>query len=188
MRSKKERWQGKWKLRKETLLFNKKFKTNSTYPFLDKQRSNAHDRRRVARYLCPKKCVMGNRQDKQRIESDDFLVVWFLHLCSVALKEFTLVPAGPRSWYFFCTSVHTDVMMHNRAAKVSLTSVRGGFENFLMKPWMACQNPSWYKTAKRSCRQRTERGRILSLYAHALVMPWCGYRPRKCSLSGGETA
>ena len=35
--------------------------------------------------------------------------------------------------------------MHNRAAEVSSTAVRGGFERFLMTPWMACQNPSWYK-------------------------------------------
>ena len=42
---------------------------------------------------------------------------------------------------FFCTLVRTDVMMHNRAAEVSSTAVRGGFDRFLMTPWMACQNP-----------------------------------------------
>ena len=38
-----------------------------------------------------------------------------------------------------------DVMMHNHAAGVSLTDVRGGFDRFFMKPWMACQNTSCYK-------------------------------------------
>ena len=56
-----------------------------------------------------------------------------------------LVPAGLRACYFFCTLVRTDVMMHNRAAEVSSTAVWGGFDRFLMTPWMACQNPSWYK-------------------------------------------
>ena len=41
--------------------------------------------------------------------------------------------------------VRMDVMMHNRAADVSSTAVRGGFDRFLMTPWMACQNPSCYK-------------------------------------------
>ena len=56
-----------------------------------------------------------------------------------------LVPAGPRACYFFCTLVHTDAMMHNRAAEVSLTVVRGGFDRFLMTPCIACQNKSWSK-------------------------------------------
>ena len=45
----------------------------------------------------------------------------------------------------FFTLVRTDVMMHNRAAEVSSTAVRGVFDRFLMTPWMACQNPSRYK-------------------------------------------
>ena len=43
------------------------------------------------------------------------------------------------------------------------------------------------KNAQRSLRQRTEQRKILPLWPHALVMLPCGYRPRKCSLSGGET-
>ena len=35
--------------------------------------------------------------------------------------------------------------MHNHAAEVSSTAVRGGFDRFLMTPWMSCQNPSWYE-------------------------------------------
>ena len=35
-----------------------------------------------------------------------------------------------------------DVMMHNHAAGVSLTAVRGGFDCFFMTPWMVCQNTS----------------------------------------------
>ena len=35
--------------------------------------------------------------------------------------------------------------MHNRAAEVSSTAVRGGFKCFLMTPLMACQNLSCYK-------------------------------------------
>ena len=45
----------------------------------------------------------------------------FLLLCAVALTEFTLVSAGPRACYFFCT-LRTDVMMHNRAMEASLTA------------------------------------------------------------------
>ena len=81
---------------------------------------------------------MGYRQAKQRSESDDVLVVCSSRLRAVALKEFRLVPVGPRACYFFCTLVRTDVMMHNRAAEVILTAVRGGFDRFLMTPWMAC--------------------------------------------------
>ena len=69
----------------------------------------------------------------------------FLCLRVIALNEFTLVLAGPRSYYFFCTLVRTDVMMHNHAAEVSSKAVRGGFDRFLMTPWMACQNPSCHK-------------------------------------------
>ena len=76
---------------------NKLFKTNSTYPFLDGQRSVARDRRRVARDLCPKKYVVGYHQAKQKSESDDVLVVCFSCLRAVALKEFTLVPEGPKA-------------------------------------------------------------------------------------------
>ena len=132
-------------MRKENLLFNKQFKTNSTCPFLDGQRSVECDRRRVARDLCPKKYVVDDCQTKQRSESADVLVVYFSRLRAVTLKEFTLVTAGPRAYYFFCTLVRTDVMMHNRAAEVSSTAVRGGFDRFLMTPWMTCHNPSWYK-------------------------------------------
>ena len=106
-------------MRKEDLLFNKQFKTNSTYPFLGRQRSVARDLRRVARDLLPRKYVVGNCQAKFRSESDDVLVVCFLRLRAVALKEFTLVPAGPRACNFFCTLVRTDVMMHNRSEEVS---------------------------------------------------------------------
>ena len=35
--------------------------------------------------------------------------------------------------------------MHNRAAEVSSTAVRGIFDRFLMTPLIACQNPSCYK-------------------------------------------
>ena len=59
-----------------------------------------------------------------------------------------LVPEGPRSCYFFFTLVRTDVMMHNSAAEVSSTAVRGGSNRLLMTPWTACQNPSWYKNRK----------------------------------------
>ena len=102
----------------------------------------------VLRRICAEKYVVGNRQDKQRSESDDVLVVCFSCLCAVALKEFTLVPVGLRACYFFCTLVRTDVMMHKRAAEVSSTAVRVGIDRFLMTPWMACQNPSWYKNRK----------------------------------------
>ena len=81
-------------------------------------------------------------------ESDNVLVVCFSRLGAVALKEFTLVPEGPRACYFFCTLVRADVMMHNRAVEVSLRSVRGVFYRFLMTPWMTCHNPSWYKNRK----------------------------------------
>ena len=65
---------------------NKQFKKNSTYPFLDRQRSVTRDRRRVARDLCPKKYVVGDCQAKQRSESDDVLLVCFSHLRAVVLK------------------------------------------------------------------------------------------------------
>ena len=68
------------------------------------------------RYLCQKKYIVGDRQAKHRIESDDVLVVCFLRLRTVAFKEFTPVLAGPRYCYFFCALVRTYVMMHNRAA------------------------------------------------------------------------
>ena len=106
-------------MRKENLIFIKQFKSNSTYPFLDRQRSVARDRRRVVRDVCPEKYVVGDLQSKQRIESDELLVVCFSRLRAVALKEFTLVLAGPRACYFFCMLVRTDVMMHNCAAEVS---------------------------------------------------------------------
>ena len=44
------------------------------------------------------------------------------------------------------------------------------------------------KNAQRSRRRRTKQGKFSPLLPHALVMAPCGYRPRKCSLSGGETA
>ena len=68
----------------------------------------------------------------------------FLRLHAVALTEYTLVLAGPRACYFFCT-FRTDVIMHNRTADVSSAAVRVGFDCFLMTPWMAFQNPSCYK-------------------------------------------
>ena len=72
--------------------------------------------RDVLRGIFPEKYLVVNRQAKQRSDFDDVLVVCFLPLRAVALKEFTLVPAGPRACYFFCILVRTDVMMHNRAA------------------------------------------------------------------------
>ena len=92
---------------------------------------------------------------------------------AVALTEFTLVSASLRACYFFCT-LRTDVMMHNRAAEVSLTAVRGGFDRFLMKPWMACQNPSWYKNCAALVQAKNQTREIPPLYPHALVIPPCG--------------
>ena len=66
----------------------------------------------------------------------------FLRLCAVILTEFTLVSDVPIACYFF--TLRKYVMMHNRAAEVSFTAVRGVFDRFLMTPWMACQNPSCY--------------------------------------------
>ena len=74
--------------------------------------------------MCPKKYVVGDRQAKQRSESDDVLIVCFSCLCAVTLN---------------------DVIIHNRAVEVSSTAVRGGFDRLLMTPLMACENPSWYK-------------------------------------------
>ena len=39
-----------------------------------------------------------------------------------------------------------------RAAEVSLTAVRGGFDRFLMTPWNVGQNPSCYKKRARLAR------------------------------------
>ena len=133
------------KIEQEKITFNRQFKTNSTYRFLDGQQSVASDQRCVARDLCPKEYVAGDRQAKQRSESDDVRTSAFRVFAPVALKEFTLVPTGPRGCYSFCTLVRTDVMMHNCAAEVSSTAVRRGFDRFLMTPWMACHNKSWYK-------------------------------------------
>ena len=36
-------------------------------------------------------------------------------------------------------------MFQTRAAEVSLTALKGGFDRILMTPWMALQNPSCYK-------------------------------------------
>ena len=44
------------------------------------------------------------------------------------------------------------------------------------------------KNALGSRRRRIKQEKILPLLLHALVMPPCSDRPRKCSLSGGETA
>ena len=54
--------------------------------------------------------------------------------------------------------LRTDAMMHNRAEEVSLAAVRGVFDCFLMKPWMAFQNPSCYKN-RAALAQATNRTR-----------------------------
>ena len=173
-------------MRKEILLFNKQFKTNSTYPFLDRQRSVTHDQRHVARDLCPKNISLAIVKPNRGVNrmtswSSAFITFTPSNLRNLRWCQQVLEPAT------FFTLVRTDVMMNNREAEVSSMAVRGGFDRFLMTTWMACQNPSWYKTVKRSRRRRTKQGIILPLYQHALVMPSCGYRPRKRSLSGGET-
>ena len=44
------------------------------------------------------------------------------------------------------------------------------------------------KNARGSRRRRIEQGKISLLLLPVLVMPLCSDRPRKCSISGGETA
>ena len=149
------------------------------------QRCFARDRRHVARDLCHKKYVVGNWHAKQRSESDDVLVVYFLRRRIVALQEFTKVPPGLRACYFFGTLVRKDALSYNRAAEVSWTTARGGFAVSWWHPGWRVRIHYGTKTPKRSRRRQTKRGRILPLYPHALVMPPCGYRPIKCSLSGG---
>ena len=54
----------------------------------------------------------------------------------------TCVRKIQRIWWIHCDRSRT---FQTRAAEVSSTAVRGGFDRFLMTPWMACQNPSKYK-------------------------------------------
>ena len=73
--------------------------------------------------------------------------------------------------------------MHNRAAEVSSTAVRGGFDRFLMTPWMACQNPLWY-TNRKELAQAANRTR-----ENFTAVPTCTsdspvwVQAQKCSLS-----
>ena len=151
---------------------HKQLKTNSTYPSLD-------DRKNTSWAI-----VKQNR-------GVNWMTSWssaFSRLCAVALTKFTLVLEGPRACYFFCT-LRTDVMIHNRAAEVISTAVRGG--DLIVSWWHLGWRVRIHhvtKIAQRSRRRQTEQGKILPLLLHALIMPPCSDRPRKCSLSGGETA
>ena len=74
------------------------------------------------------------------------------------------------------------------AADVSSKSVRGGFNRFLMTPWMAFQNPSCYKNcaaleqAAKQTRENFDDIPTRTSYASMWV------QAHKCSLSGGYTA
>ena len=57
------------------------------------------------------------------------------------------------------------------------TAVRGGFDRFLMTPWMGCHNPSCYKNRAVLAQAANRTRKNSPLLPHALVMPPCGYRP-----------
>ena len=68
--------------------------------------------------------------------------------------------------------------MHNRAAEVSSTALRGGFDRFLMTPWMACQNPSRYKNREVLSQAANRTREYFAAVPTRTSDAPCGYKPR----------
>ena len=84
--------------------------------------------------------------------------------------------------------MRTDAMIHNHAAEVISTAVKGGFDRFLMTPWMACQNPSWYKNREALAQAAKPTRDNFAVVPTRISDAPVWLQAQKFSLSGGETA